>query len=85
MVDVPSSIVYFRYMPTNPKLLISAETLRELRADRALSQPELAEAVEMSVQNVKRLEGGGARVFPSTAKKLAKFFKVEVHELLTRR
>ena len=72
-------------MPTNPHLLISAESLRQLRAEHGMTQPQLANAIGMSVQSIKRIERGGAVVFPGTAHKIAALFEVPIAELLTRR
>ena len=80
-------------MPTNPKLLISAEALRELRAHHALTQEALSLRTKevdprkkgISIQRIKQLEKGGATVFPRTANLLVKVFNVDVPYLLTRR
>jgi transcriptional regulator with XRE-family HTH domain len=55
--------------------------VRELRTGTGMTQPQLAEATDMSVEWVRRIENGGASPSFDTITALAKALNVRPHEL----
>lgn len=60
----------------------TAETIKSLRAERGLSQEELAGAVFVTRQAVSRWENGETMPSVDTLRELSKFFDVTINKLL---
>ncbi|EAZ88235.1 helix-turn-helix domain-containing protein [Crocosphaera chwakensis] len=59
--------------------------LKQLRTDRKLSQNKLAQLMEMSLQNIQRIEYGEAKSIPlDTLDKLCEILECEPGDLLVR-
>jgi putative transcriptional regulator len=58
-----------------------ANRLRVLRAERRLSQQELAERLDISQAQFSKLERGYVEPTPAQCRQLARIFRVPVHAL----
>lgn len=70
----------------DPERVLSAFGRRtgELRRERGLTQEQLAERLEVSLQYVQRIEGGRANLSIRSLVKLANALQVNVAELLAK-
>jgi len=62
--------------------MITARKLRNIRLDRLMSQTELAELADLTIQTVSRLELGQQSPRFQTLRKLAKALGVDATELI---
>lgn len=68
-------------MPRLAGKLVIYNRLQELRAEKSLTQQDLAEAVDVTRATIIALEKGSYNPSLELAFRLAKFFKIEVNKL----